>query len=97
MNSFNPWEVDSLEAFSYLKCPECTYDTKNENNFKDHALETHPLSFEFFGKHFQEDELTLDDKTKSEIKIKEESVEINPDIDYEQENGNYDPYLQGES
>ena len=48
--SNNPWQVDSIEAFYYLKCPECTFDTQEEFTFQDHAVTNHPLSFEFFGK-----------------------------------------------
>ena len=48
--SNNPWQVDSIEAFYYLKCPECTFDTQEEFTFQDHAVSNHPLSFEFFGK-----------------------------------------------
>ena len=44
----NPWKVDSLEAFVCLKCPECTYFSKEEINFKNHAIESHPLSSVFF-------------------------------------------------
>ena len=40
----NPWQVDSIEEFSYLKCPECNYDTKEKSIFKYHAIENHPLS-----------------------------------------------------
>ena len=46
----NPWQVDSIQAFSCLKCPECVFDTKEENDFKNHALDNHPLSFVLFGK-----------------------------------------------
>ena len=46
----NPWQVDSIEAFSYLKCPECTFNTKDEISFQDHALENHILSCAFYGK-----------------------------------------------
>ena len=44
----NPWKVDSLEAFACLKCPECTYFSKEKINFKTHAIESHPLSSVFF-------------------------------------------------
>ena len=44
----NPWKVDSLEAFTCLKCPECVFFSKEESNFKKHALDHHPLSSEFF-------------------------------------------------
>ena len=44
----NPWKVDSLEAFACLKCPECTYFSREEINFKNHAIKRHPLSSVFF-------------------------------------------------
>ena len=40
----NPWKVDSLQAFSCLKCPECPFFTKEENTFANHAITNHPLS-----------------------------------------------------
>ena len=49
MNDFNPWDVDSIEAFACLKCPECDFDTKGEDDFQNHANENHPLSCVFFG------------------------------------------------
>jgi len=57
----NPWQVDSLQDFLYLKCPECTFDTQEDLSFQNHALENHPLSFVFFGQTF----------------VKEENFEIN--------------------
>ena len=47
--TFNPWHVESLEEFAYLKCPECSFDCKEDTVFKDHALENHPLSIVLFG------------------------------------------------
>jgi hypothetical protein len=44
----NPWKVDSLEAFTCLKCPECAFFSKEESNFRNHATKNHPLSSEFF-------------------------------------------------
>ena len=46
----NPWQVESIQDFSFLKCPECTFDTKDEDTFQDHATESHPLSFVLFEK-----------------------------------------------
>jgi hypothetical protein len=46
----NPWLVDSIHSFSFFKCPECIFDSKEEENFHDHAIQNHPLSFVFFGK-----------------------------------------------
>ena len=56
MLSDNPWHVDSLHVFWFLKCPECIFDTREENQFQDHALENHPLSFALFGKKCKEEE-----------------------------------------
>ena len=47
----NPWEVDSILAFSCFKCPECAFFDQEENSFQNHALEYHPLSFVLFGKY----------------------------------------------
>ena len=44
----NPWLVDSIQAFSFLNCPECSFKAKDKNFFQGHALQNHPLSFEFF-------------------------------------------------
>ena len=46
----NPWQVNSLQAFSCLKCPECAFSTKEETLFQDHAVENHVLSCVLFGK-----------------------------------------------
>ena len=46
----NPWAVDSVQAFSCLKCPECAFNTNQETLFQDHAVENHPLSISLFGK-----------------------------------------------
>ena len=47
----NPWEVDSIHAFSCFKCPECAFFGQEEYSFQNHALEYHPLSFVLFGKY----------------------------------------------
>ena len=46
----NPWLVDSIHSFSVFKCPECIFNSKEEENFHNHAIQNHPLSFVFFGK-----------------------------------------------
>ena len=33
----NPWHVESILAFYCLKCPECEFNSKEENNFVHHA------------------------------------------------------------
>ena len=60
----NPWHVDSIQAFTFLRCPECIFDTKEEEIFQEHAIENHPLSFVLFGKKLKEE--TLDDNFNNE-------------------------------
>ena len=45
----NPWQVDSIEAFACLKCPECVFNTKENKVFQNHAVENHPMSHFLFG------------------------------------------------
>ena len=49
MATYNPWHVDSIQSFWFLRCPECPFDTKEEYMFQDHAIENHPASFSLFG------------------------------------------------
>jgi hypothetical protein len=59
----NPWAVESLQAFYFLKCPECNFDTKEENLFENHATKNHSLSFVLFNKKsVNEDFETIDIK-----------------------------------
>ena len=30
----NPWQVDSVQAFAFLNCPECTFKTREETFFQ---------------------------------------------------------------
>ena len=64
--SDNPWQVESIDAFYYLKCPECSFDTKDQDFFEIHAAENHPLSFTFFGNHYKEPEFDENDFIKNE-------------------------------
>ena len=50
MDVNNPWQVESIEAFYVLKCPECAFYTKQDNQFYIHAIENHPMCYELFGK-----------------------------------------------
>ena len=59
----NPWAVESIQAFYFLKCPECDFDTKEDNVFENHATENHPLSFVLFDKKYVEEDFdTIDIK-----------------------------------
>jgi hypothetical protein len=40
----NPWKGDSIQEFTFLKCPECTFDSKEKETFQDHSIENHPMS-----------------------------------------------------
>lgn len=81
--SINPWQVDSVQAFYFLKCPECTFTHKEESNFQTHAIENHPLSVTFFEKSdlkIQEigilDDCNKDSESNDRfIKIKEEVLQ----------------------
>ena len=44
----NPWEVESIQEFSFLNCPECPFRTKAKEIFQNHAVENHPKSFILF-------------------------------------------------
>ena len=50
MDAENPWQVETIEVFYFLKCPECMFFTKEEKGFYHHAVENHSLSFILFGK-----------------------------------------------
>ena len=52
----NPWQVDTIEDFSYYKCPECSFEVRKQQVFQEHAIENHPLSYVFFGKKDEEEE-----------------------------------------
>ena len=34
----NPWRVDSIKDFYVLKCPECSFFTKQKNSFQGNAV-----------------------------------------------------------
>ena len=66
----NPWFVDSIHVFWHLKCPECTFDSKEEDIFQVHAIENHPLSYTLFSSETSEEpennEKPLVDNIKTE-------------------------------
>ena len=45
----NPWQVESIDEFYFLKCPECMFFSQEENDFRGHAIENHPMSNILFG------------------------------------------------
>ena len=70
--SINPWVVDNIQAFYFLKCPECNFINKEESTFQDHAVENHPLSSAFYGE---------SDKTIEKIGIFDDFSEENESND----------------
>ena len=76
----NPWQVDSVQAFSFLKCPECIFDTQEEDFFQVHATENHPLSFVLFGEISKEDNfkesLMIEDDFKTEDTSENYDIEV---------------------
>ena len=83
----NPWNVQSLQAFLCLKCPECVFDTKEKVSFENHAIENHPLSSVLFGKTVKEEktfdkEFDLRDPLLAD-KMDSEDLQWEPDyLDY---------------
>ena len=55
----NPWLVDSIKAFSFFNCPECTFRTKEDNLFGYHAAKNHPLSTALFDKQTELEQSTI--------------------------------------
>ena len=82
----NPWQVESILAFYCLKCPECEFNSKEENNFIHHAKEYHPLSFVLFD---QETSNGAPYNYKEEINTAHIKQEQNYDLSYEEHYYNY--------
>ena len=76
----NPWQVESILAFYCLKCPECEFNSKEENNFIHHAKEYHPLSCVLFD---QEASNGAPYNYKEEINTAHIKQEQNSDLSYE--------------
>ena len=70
MDANNPWQVESIEAFYFLKCPECMFFTKADSTFYKHAVENHSLSFVLFGKPVKSKELLAQKGILNEEHIK---------------------------
>ena len=87
----NPWNVDSIQAFLYLKCPECIFDTQEESTFRDHAFENHPLSFEFFGKKLKDEPMDdIGEHNSDRNENYEEKYDEKYDENYDYDDKNFD-------
>ena len=81
MATINPWQVHSVEAFLYLKCPECRFDTQEEEVFQEHALENHSLSYVLFGKEVKlQPFVEFENSNNSWIKTDLDSVKTETDF-----------------
>ena len=67
----NPWLVESVDSFLFLKCPECVFDTEYENEatFEHHALENHPWSNVLFSDLINDSPITVENQILDSIKI----------------------------
>ena len=75
MTTDNPWQVESIQDFSFLKCPECIFDTKTEDLFRNHATENHPLSLVLFGEPLKHDQIIVKHEILDLIKNEEGSYD----------------------
>ena len=78
--SYNPWTVNSVHEFWFLHCPECPFNTKEEEFFQAHAIENHPASLALFGKIVKEEALD------NSYEYKENNLENNRDYGEAYEN-----------
>ena len=76
-NRKNPWEVDSIQDFFRLKCPECAFFSQHESSFQKHAVKNHALSHILFSKN----NVQLSD---------EESTYIDPMIEFDVDQSEFD-------
>ena len=90
--SDNPWDVDSIEVFSTLKCPECIFDSQEEDIFRLHAVENHPMSFVLFGKKIKDEE--ENENTENIRENKYENDENNYHDDYQDNGDNETDFTQ---
>ena len=91
----NPWYVESIEDFTFICCPECSYKSKTESKFQIHALENHPQCLVFFyeasdnnststTKIYYNEDITV----PNQVKLEEESFELNPETGAQTDNQN---------
>ena len=80
----NPWDVDSVQVFWYLKCPECIFDSQEEDIFRLHAIENHPMSFTLF-----DEKLKEENENENEIKTENDDQNYYED-DYQGNGDNFD-------
>jgi hypothetical protein len=68
----NPWQVDSIQEFAFLNCPECTFKSKHEDFFQEHATKSHPSSSVLFNTVLDEKDFIENWNGQNEYQINEE-------------------------
>ena len=86
MSSCNPWSVQNINDFWFLSCPECSFKTKQQGVFQNHAVENHPKSFELFNE-------KIDNSFPENIKM--ENLKVETSSDYERDEVFHEIPLQG--
>ena len=88
----NPWLVESVHSFLYLKCPECVFDTKyeNEDMFQHHAIENHQLSNVLFSDVIYVCPIAIENQILDSIKIENHD-------NFEELNQSYSSDIAGEN
>ena len=87
----NPWQVESIQAFYWLKCPECPLATKEENHFEIHASKNHPLSYVYF-KQKHKNELETCSATIKEEPVFDKNLAENLEVENSSLNSEYQDF-----
>ena len=67
--SENPWNVPSLQEFLKFVCPECDFNSKDENEFHCHALKKHDKAKEIWSKSVQNQYCKKEDNSQEVTEI----------------------------
>lgn len=83
----NPWQVESVEAFTFLCCPECVYRSQEETSFQAHAVQNHPKSAVLFNcelsiKQESDDKSVISESTENEDLLAEDNVILDEPRDF---------------
>ena len=73
----NPWQVESIQDFVYLNCPECSFKTKEETHFHDHAVSNHPMCFVLFNQVGNGNEIVIQEVEEIEDQKPQYFIEVN--------------------
>ena len=73
-NTNNPWQVSDYNEFLYYCCPECTYRSKQIEEFEHHAIHVHlvEINEENLIKEEEEEEKSHQNINEPELKVEKE-------------------------